>query len=125
MATSLNSRAALRSPRGTRGSAAFSGLLWLLALALFVAPFLRPADNIGSYEGDFGRDVVPDSDEDKIDVPFAVDVANYEADHGPGLAKHIADASEQLDDGRGIDRTGAEALADLESLSRRRTGIAG
>lgn len=95
MATSFSNRAGRRAARGNRGSAAFSGLLWLLALALFVAPFLRSRDNIGSYEGDFGRDVVKDTDEDKIDLPFATDVANYEKELGAGLAKHIADASEQ------------------------------
>jgi len=31
-----------------RGSAAMASLFWLLALALFVAPFLRARDDIGS-----------------------------------------------------------------------------
>ena len=77
------------------GSAAVAGLFWLLALALFVAPFLRARDDIGSYEGDFGRDTVADGDTDKIDVPFDVDVANYEQDVAPGLRAHIVAASEQ------------------------------
>ena len=77
-----------------RGSAAVAGLFWLLALALFVAPFLRARDDIGSYENDFTRDTVADSETDKLDVPFADDVANYEREVAPGLAAHIAAASE-------------------------------
>lgn len=88
-------RAHRGADRGRRGSALLSAALWIVALLLFVAPFLRPRDDIGSYEGDFSRDVVADTDEDKIDLPFAVDVANYEKDYGAGLAAHIAQASEE------------------------------
>ena len=52
-----------------------AGLFWLLALALFVAPFLRARDDIGSYDNDFTRDTVADSETDKLDIPFADDVA--------------------------------------------------
>ncbi len=74
--------------RSTAGSAAFGGLLWLIAIVLFCAPFLRTRDNIGSEAGDWARD------KDK-DIPFAEDVANYEAAHGTGLAAAIAKASDE------------------------------
>jgi mono/diheme cytochrome c family protein len=69
--------------------------LSLGAIALFVLPFLRPRDSIGSYEGDFTRDVEADNEQDKIDLPFADDVADYEKEHGAGLAAAIAEASEE------------------------------
>ncbi|MBM3991068.1 MAG: cytochrome c [Planctomycetes bacterium] len=89
-----SNRSGRRQRAARRGSAALSGLFWLLALALFVAPFLRARDDIGSYANDFTRDTVADSETDKLDVPFADDVANYEREFGPGLAAHIAAASE-------------------------------
>lgn len=78
-------------PRGVwsrRGGAAFGGLLWLVAIALFCLPFLRARDTSGSEEGDWARDP-------ELDIPFAEDLANYERDHGAGLAAAIEQASEQ------------------------------
>jgi mono/diheme cytochrome c family protein len=89
-----SNRSRRRAAAARRGSAAMAGLFWMLALALFVVPFLRARDDIGSYENDFTRDTVADSDTDKLDVPFADDVANYEQQVAPGLAAHIAAASE-------------------------------
>lgn len=79
-----------------RGNALLSGVLWIAALLLFVVPYLRDRDSIGSYEGDFTRDVKADDDKDKIDLPFSTDVADYEAQHGKGLAEAIAKGSEEF-----------------------------
>lgn len=70
------------------GAAAFGALLWLLALLLLVAPFLRAPDGLGPE----GRDDDLRSD---LDRPFALDVADWEAEFEPGLAAFIAEAGEE------------------------------
>ena len=74
---------------GRRGNAAVAALFWLFALALFGAPFLLPAAGPDPEGDDPGRAV------SELDVPFDEDVANFEAEYGPGLAESIARASEK------------------------------
>jgi len=71
-----------------RGGAGLTALFWLGGIAVIALPFLRTRDNIGSYENDFGRT-------SEKDVPYAEDLANYEADHGKGLAEAIFKTSEE------------------------------
>ena len=56
--------------RDERGSALLASLLWLFAFALFLMPFLRPRDAVGSEEGDATRV--------EADAPFAADVARFD-----------------------------------------------
>jgi mono/diheme cytochrome c family protein len=87
MQEKLTARTWSRAER-SRGGASVALVWWILGAALFVLPFLRARDGIGSYEGDFGRH--PEND-----IEFAADVAAYEAELGPGLADAIARASEE------------------------------
>lgn len=87
-------RSKSRVAQRRRGDALLSGVLWIFALVLFVVPFLRERDDIGSYEGDFTRDVTSDGENDKLDLPFADDVADYEKENGAGLADAIRTQSE-------------------------------
>lgn len=84
------------------GSAAIGALFWLIALALFVLPFLRTPDEL-SPEGDDPARAAQRArfdeqygDEGKVfpDLDFATDVANFESELQLPLGQHIADASE-------------------------------
>jgi mono/diheme cytochrome c family protein len=76
------------APNARRGGGVAALVMWLAGVALLVLPFLRARDGVGSEAGDFGRDL-------EQDIPFAQDVADYEAEYGAGLADAIAQASEQ------------------------------
>ncbi|MBL8804706.1 MAG: cytochrome c [Planctomycetes bacterium] len=73
--------------RSRRGGAGFSALLWLFGIAVVALPFLRERDNIGSYEGDFGRT-------SEKDVPFADAQAAVE-ELVPGVTALIAKSSDE------------------------------
>lgn len=87
-------------PRRT-GAAAIGALVWSIALALFVLPFLRAPDGLSPEDDDparaaererfdarFGEDgkVFPDLD-------FDADVAQFESEIGLPLGEHVASAS--------------------------------
>lgn len=77
-----------RLARSKRGSAPVSAVLWLFGIAVIALPFLRTRDDIGSYDGDFGRT-------SEKDIPFDEDVAEYEKEHGAGLAAALHASSEE------------------------------
>ena len=68
------------------GRAGLALLLWAFALALFALPFVRARDGLQSEEGDWSRA--------EADVPYAVDVADFEAEYGPGLAALLEESTE-------------------------------
>jgi mono/diheme cytochrome c family protein len=68
------------------GGALLAAVFWTLTLGLFLLPFLRPRDGLGSEQGDFSRA--------EDDVPFPEDVANFEADFELPLGALIESASE-------------------------------
>jgi mono/diheme cytochrome c family protein len=61
-------------------------LLWLVALGLFVAPFLKDPASADPE----GRDAATRSD---LDLPFDEDVADFEAEYGLGLGAAVAERS--------------------------------
>lgn len=79
---------AYRPPRGgTRtASALVPALCWAFALGLFLLPFARSRDGIGSEQGDFSRA--------EDDIPFGEDVAAFEEDFELPLGQAIGAASE-------------------------------
>jgi mono/diheme cytochrome c family protein len=90
------------------GGAGLGLLLWLFALALFVWPFLRERDGLGSEQGDFGRNA-------EVDIPFEQDLREYEAQLGPGLAAAIRAASEEWF-APGSEKLEASGVLDLHLL---------
>lgn len=72
-------------PAGRAGGAALALVLWILALALVVAPFLRAPDGPTRDYEDFGRV--------EADVPFDLDVADFEAEFELDLSGAVEEAS--------------------------------
>jgi mono/diheme cytochrome c family protein len=90
-------------PRRRAGSAAIGALFWLIALALFVLPFLRAPDGLSSEADDPARAAQRErfdaqfGEEGKVfpDLDFASDVANFESELELPLGEHIAAASDE------------------------------
>jgi len=89
-------------PPARRGSVALGGLLWLIALSLFVLPFALGHRDVTDWKApDPGRKLdYADEDDTTRDVPFLEDVAELQEygaqegwDLGPGLDPVISEAS--------------------------------
>lgn len=74
-------------------------VFWILALALFVAPFLKTQAAPGWDDPDYGRKTEPYPEEEEsgdyvLDLPFEQDVADFDAfakEEGLGLESTLAD----------------------------------
>lgn len=113
-------------PRSRRtGAAALAALFWLLALALFVLPFLRARDGLSPESEDPARAAqrarfdAQFGEEGKVfpDLDFASDVANFERELGLPLSEHVAAASESwfAFDAPRLRESGVFEVARLES----------
>lgn len=78
-----------RGRRGRRGQGALALVLWVAALVLMGAPFLRQRDGRDPEGDDPGRAV------SEIDLPFDEDVASFEEQHQLSLRPVIEEASER------------------------------
>lgn len=87
--------------RSRAGSAALGALFWLIALSLFVLPFLRRQDALSPEDEDPARAAqrarfdAQFGEEGKVfpDLDFAADVANFESELKLPLGAHVAEAS--------------------------------
>lgn len=94
--------------RGRAGGAAFAGLLWLVAAALMVLPFLRTPE-----EPNWAGDGVGRSEKDPA---FAAAVAAFDAESGLGFAAHVSKASEEWF-GEGSQRLAASGLVERPRIA--------
>lgn len=92
------------------GQTAVALVLWLFALAVMGAPFLRGRASLDPEGDDPGREL------SELDYPFEKDVADFEEQYGLPLGKAIREASERW---FGPD---SETLAELVDVSRLEAG---
>ena len=107
-----------------RGSAPLTLALWLVALLLFVAPFLGERDTADdtSAEGwvDWPREANNEKEEGPYDTPFATDLRWFEEDYETDLSGPLLDASDAwfgLDSAR-LRESGLIDVARVESGER-------